>query len=139
MTFAPVDPTGVPLMHQPMHDSGPLFVPHPPRALGDEVELRVWVPRTWPVRAVALRTLVDAEISTAVLTPGRPGPGGTWHTTTVTVSNPDQPYRFCLVGDADSAADVPGYAWLTAAGTVPWDVADATDFRLVTQIGRAHV
>ena len=131
---APADPTGVPLPQQPMHDSGPLFVPRPPRALGEEVELRVWVPHSWPVSAVALRTIVDGEISTAVLAAEQPHaapPGGTWFAVTTTVVNPVQPYRFCLVGDPEASAGVPRYAWLTAAGIVPWDVADATDFRLV--------
>ncbi len=135
MSSTAADPTGVPLHQQPQHDSGPLFVPHPPRSLGDTVELRVWVPRTWPLRTVALRTLVDGEISTATLEPGPELLGGTWWTTSVQVANPVQPYRFCLIGEDAAGSDehdVPGYAWLTAAGIVPWDVGDATDFRLVT-------
>lgn len=144
------EPTGVALPHQPLHDSGPLFVPHPPRALGDRVELRVWVPRTWPLRTVALRTVVDGEIATAELEVAERCPRGAWWRTEVTVANPVMPYRFCLVGEGaqdadeiaqdadgsahDSGADrapVPSYAWLTAAGILPWDVSDATDFRLV--------
>lgn len=134
MNATAADPTGVPLHRQPHHDSGPLFVPSRPRRLGDHVEVRVWVPTTWPLRAVALRTLVDGEISTATLEPGPELPGGTWWTTSVQVANPVQPYRFCLIGDDAAGSgedDVPGYAWLTAAGIVPWDVGDATDFRLV--------
>lgn len=137
MRPVPGDPTGVPLAQQPMHDSGPLFVPSTPRAIGDTVELRVWVPETWPVSRVAVRTLVDAEISTVVMrreesARGEAAPAptgrGTWFRGAITVTNPVMPYRFCLISEDPS---VPSYAWLTAAGIVPWDVADATDFRLV--------
>ncbi len=130
---APCDPTGVPLTQQVLHDAGPLFVPKRPQALGDRVELRVWQPRSWPLQAIALRTVVDGEIFTQKLTVESEEPGGHWWSTTLTITNPVMPYRFCLTGREESdRRTVPSYAWLTAAGIVPWDVSDATDFRLVT-------
>lgn len=128
MFTTPSEPSGVPLAQQVMHDSGPLFVPQQPRELGDEVELRVWVPESWPLRTIALRTLVDAEMSTSVLSLDRHEERGAWWRTSIRMTNPVMLYRFCLISDDES---VPSYAWLTAAGIQPWDVADSTDFRLV--------
>ena len=135
-----------PLPRRPHHDSGPLCVPVAPHALGEEAVLRVWVPDSYPVTAVALRAVVDGEIRTrearplpaadapsADAAPAGPTPAGagagTWWEVRLRAENPVVPYRFCLIGPG--AEDVPAYAWLTAAGLIPWDVADATDFRLV--------
>lgn len=125
------EPTGVALIDQPHHDSGPSFVPSPPRSLGDSAELRVWVPRSYPVEAIALRSVIDGEIRTASLEHAERTERGDWWLTRLTAANPVVPYRFCIVGAPDPAYEVPRYAWLTAAGLVPWDVSDATDFRLV--------
>ncbi|MCS6712543.1 glycoside hydrolase family 13 protein [Brachybacterium sp. EF45031] len=121
-----------PLLQQPHHDSGPVHVPQPPRHLGDEVLLRLWVPEGYPLSAAAVRTVVDGEISSRVLGPVEQVPGGAWWEARLTLHNPVQPYRFVLSCDPQEAAraDVPAYAWLTAAGLVPWDVSDARDFRL---------
>ena len=129
------DPLAVPALERPLHDEGPLFVPQPPRAIGDTVTVRVWVPDAWPLQTVALRSLVDAEISTRVLRRGERDGAGYWWSTTVTTVNPVHPYRFSLIGPGDPARDIPPYAWLTAAGIMPWDVSDATDFRLVSYEG----
>lgn len=132
MTRIEHDPLAVPALERPLHDEGPLFVPRPPRGIGDAVQLRVWVPDAWPLTHVALRTLVDAEITTAQLKAEEPVAGGRWWSTTVTTVNPVQPYRFALIGPGDAERGIPTYAWLTAAGIYPWDVGDTTDFRLVS-------
>lgn len=138
MTLSITEPTGVVLAAQPHHDPGPLFRPDPVRALGDCATLRVWVPRPYPVAAIALRAVVDGEISTAELEPVADLPTGSWWETTLVAANPVVRYRFCVVGGPRSDPgdiDAPAYAWLTAAGLVPWDVSDATDFRLVAHKG----
>lgn len=117
----------------PHHDSGPVFVPQPARRLGDEVPLRVWVPAAYPVRSLAVRVLQDGEPKVTELeaedAPTRwNGQSGTWWHATVRMVNPDTRYRFCVVGDGERSLD---YAWLTAAGVIDHDLADATDFRLV--------
>jgi len=134
----PVDDSGVPLAEQPHHDGGPHHVRHEGALrLGDAATLRVWVPAAYPARTLALRAMVDGEILTATLEeePASPGERGRWFTTTLVAANPVVGYRFCVLADPGavtaSGAPVPAYAWLTAAGLVPWDVADATDFRLV--------
>lgn len=131
----PPDASGVPLPEQPHHDSGPQCVPAPPRQLGDPVRLRVWVPAAFPARDLALRAVADGEILTARLEPLAPGADGTWWETTLHQTNPVMNYRICVLAPEDartaSGAPVPSYAWLTAAGLFPWDVSDATDFRLV--------
>ncbi|GAB2532376.1 glycoside hydrolase family 13 protein [Brachybacterium huguangmaarense] len=137
MTPPLAEPTGVVLAAQPHHDAGPSFLPVPPRALDDVVTLRVWVPGAYPVAAIALRAVIDGEIWTT--SAERVGdeqgtevdPDGTWWEARLRAANPVVPYRFCVVGAPDAEHPVPAYAWLTAAGLVPWDVSDATDFRLV--------
>ncbi|WP_263311567.1 glycoside hydrolase family 13 protein [Brachybacterium atlanticum] len=131
-----IEPSGVPLTEQPHHDSGPSFVPGPRAGLGQEATLRVWVPAAYPARTLALRSVVDGEILTGDLTPRSASDGtGTWWEATLTVANPVVPYRVAVLAEPGartaSGAPVPTYAWLTAAGLVPWDVSDATDFRLV--------
>ncbi|MGY5763692.1 glycoside hydrolase family 13 protein [Brachybacterium sp. DNPG3] len=129
------DASGVPLEEQPHHDSGPSFVPVPPAGLGEEVLLRLWVPAAYPATGVALRTVVDGEIRTATVEKVREDPSGSWWETSLRAVNPVMVYRFCILAEEGaltaSGAPVPAYAWLTAAGLLPWDVADATDFRLV--------
>lgn len=131
MTLRIAEPTGVVLAAQPHHDAGPSFLLDPPRALGDAATLRVFQPAAYPVSAIALRAVIDGEISTASLEAVETTATGTWWETRLTAANPVVPYRFCIVGAPDETHDVPSYAWLTAAGLLPWDVSDATDFRLV--------
>ncbi|WP_114855042.1 glycoside hydrolase family 13 protein [Brachybacterium sp. YJGR34] len=135
------DHTAVPLLEQPHHDGGPVHVtPSATVPLGERVRLRVHVPAAYPARTVALRAVVDGEILTRTLEVEEPGgeaddDRGRWLTTTLAADSPVVPYRFCVLAAPGartaSGAQAPAYAWLTAAGLVPWDVADATDFRLV--------
>jgi alpha-glucosidase len=142
------------LLHLPHHDGGPRCVPAVPTRLDQEVQVRVWVPSAYPVRMLAARVVTDGEPRITLLTPEQfPDPPergggaapledpaaddpacrswngvtGRWWCGTITLHNPDTRYRFCLVGDGEHS---PGYAWLTAAGVVDHDLADATDFRL---------
>ncbi|MCG7308790.1 glycoside hydrolase family 13 protein [Brachybacterium sp. ACRRE] len=139
------EPSGLALPLQPHHDSGPLHV-QGPDGPGEEALLRVWVPASYPVRTIALRAVRDGEILTSPLapedpeSPGRSADGGaatgTWWSVRLRATNPITPYRFCVLADSGARSvdgrEVPEYAWLTAAGLFPWDVSDATDFRLVT-------
>ena len=130
-----LDASGVPLPEQPHHDSGPLYVPTSARRLGDLVRLRVRVPAAYPARALALRAVADGEILTASFEMAEADAAGTWWETSLCQRNPVMVYRVCVLADAGartaSGAEAPSYAWLTAAGLIPWDVSDATDFRLV--------
>lgn len=127
--------TAVPLPEQPHHDSGPTFLPHPPRRLGDAARVRVHVPAAYPASTLAVRWILDGEIRTEALTRSAEDAAGSWWEAEILVANPLVPYRFCVLAEEGartaSGAPVPAYAWLTAAGLVPWDVSDATDFRLV--------
>ncbi|RCS75759.1 glycoside hydrolase family 13 protein [Brachybacterium alimentarium] len=130
-----VDATGVPLIEQPHHDSGPCFVAGDAPALDARSTLRVWVPIAYPASALALRTVSDGEIRTSELHVAAQDSTGTWWEAELSLTNPVMPYRFCVLAPqgsvSPSGAAVPSYAWLTAAGLVPWDVSDATDFRLL--------
>ena len=132
----PVDASGVPLLEQPHHDSGPLHLPDPPRRAGEPARLRVWVPAAYPVADLALRAVADGEILTGRFERSEDSAAGSWWEAELTVRNPVTVYRICVLAAPGartaSGAAVPAYAWLTAAGLFPWDVSDATDFRLVT-------
>jgi alpha-glucosidase len=140
-------------IHLPHHDGGLRCVPCPPTRLGQDVLVRVWVPSAFPVRILAARVVTDGEPRITLLAPetteategagsadapgtaGEPdatqqswnGVPGCWWNATITLCNPDTRYRFCVVGDGERS---PAYAWLTAAGMLDHDPADATDFRL---------
>lgn len=126
------DAISVDTLERPLHDAGPLCVLRPSSGLGSEVRLRVWVPDAWPVESVTMRTTVDAELSAIPLAENERDGAGTWWSCAFTTVNPVHPYRFALAGPGDEDRGIPSYAWLTAAGIIPWDVADSTDFRLVS-------
>jgi alpha-glucosidase len=156
------EPSGVPFPLQPHHDSGPLHVRGPQgpdaeaelrvwvpagypastialRAVRDgEILTDRLVPESPASQADEGGADEDRTDSGRDQGPGADGgpSAGTWWSVRLRAHNPLTPYRFCVLAEPGArTADghpVPSYAWLTAAGLVPWDVADATDFRLVT-------
>ncbi|MCG7426359.1 glycoside hydrolase family 13 protein [Helcobacillus sp. ACRRO] len=117
---------------EPFHDSGPLCTSASAPALGDTVEVRLWVPDLWHASAVALRQVRDGEPVATALEQGPADGAGHWFTGEVLVHNPVTRYRFCVVGSQDPSAPSPlPYAWVTAAGIRDHDVTDADDFTLI--------
>ncbi|WP_240930556.1 glycoside hydrolase family 13 protein [Isoptericola sp. BMS4] len=113
------------LLDDPHHDGSALFVPDTTPALGDEVTVRVRVPKGAGVRDVRLRTVRDGEPR---MEPARHDGGDAhedWYAADVVVHHPVTRYRFFL--------DVPGgYRWLNGTGLHDREVPDAADFRLTT-------
>ncbi len=107
----------------PHHDGSPRYAATEAPALGEHVEVRVRVPDAAGVDAVTTRWVADGEPEYAAAEVAAREPGVTWWRARVEVANPLTPYRFLLQGPG-------GYRWLTAAGVVDFDPADATDFRL---------
>jgi len=114
------------LLDLPHADGSPAYVSTQHPALGEIVELRVWVPRGFPASRVFVRhtpdgegTLVEAVITSAT---GR----GTWWAADVEMVNPVLSYRWLFHGGPT------GYAWLNGTGVHHRDVPDAANFRLTT-------
>ncbi len=117
--------------------AAPSFVTRTPSGLDDEVPLRVWVPAAYPASAIALRTVVDGEIRSASLENVCSDASGSWWEIPLTMSNPVMVYRFCILAPEGGAHGIrrarPPLLRLAHRRRLvpPWDVADATDFRLV--------
>jgi len=115
------------LLDEPHHDGSASYVPDGVPALGDEVPVRVRVPRTSGVRDVWLRTVRDGEPRLTKATRDGGDEHEDWYAADVVVHNPVTPYRFFL--------DVPGgYQWLDGRGTHAREVPDAASFRLTTHL-----
>mgnify|MGYP000648567891 CR=1 FL=1 len=112
------------LLTEPHHDGSELYVPEAPQALGDEVTVRLRVPRTTSVDVVALRYVRDGEPRGVRAELDEETETDTWWRATMPVWNPSVSYRWLLAG-----GDV-GYAWLNGAGLRRHDDTDADDFVL---------
>lgn len=119
------------LWDEPHHDSGACFVSNPRPALGETVEVRVFVPGPGQVNNVVVRQIVDGEICITEMTP-TPDEYGTWWVGDIVAHNLVNRYRFCLIGDRGGEQ---AYRWLTAAGLYDHDISDSTDFVLSTHQG----
>ncbi len=107
---------------EPHHDGSELYVPEPPSALGDEVTVRLRVPRGSEVGEVALRYMHDGEPRVAHAVVDEETATDTWWRATFTAWNPATRYRWLVSGGAA------GYGWITGVGRVPFDRPDADDF-----------
>jgi alpha-glucosidase len=115
------------LLEMPAHDGSARYVPDPAPALGGTVAVSVRTPAAAGIRRVHARTTPDGEPTFHEATVDRVDDawGETWWRVDIPVRNPVTGYRFLLETEH-------GPHWLNAAGLFGHDVADATDFRLVT-------
>jgi len=111
-------------LSEPHHDGSPLYVPEQPTEIGDEVTVRLRVPRETAVDEAAVRYLRDGEPRGVTAVIDEETETDTWWSATVPVWNPTVPYRWVLGG-----GDV-GYAWVNGAGLFRHDVPDDLDFML---------
>jgi alpha-glucosidase len=118
MTSSPLD--------RPHHDGSELYVPEPPLELGDEVVVRLRVPRGCGVDEVAVRYMHDGEPRIAPGVVDAETETDTWWRATFEAANPLTRYRWLVSGPT-----VP-YGWVTGIGLVPFDRPDADDFVLST-------
>ena len=111
---------------QPHHDGSPLYVSDQAPRLGDAVQVRVRIPRSFgPVRAVRTRSNPDHEPRFADASLVDSTPGWDWWEASVEVENPVHGYRFLITrGDGSSV-------WLNATGLWATETLDSDDFRLV--------
>lgn len=118
-----------PLLHEPHHDGSELYLVEEPQALGDDVVVRLRVPRERRVDAVALRYTHDGEPRVAGAEVDQETATDTWWRASFRADNPRARYRWLLSG-----GDV-GYAWVNGTGVVGFDVPDADDFVLAVGAG----
>ncbi len=117
------------LLAEPHHDGSELYVPAPPRALGDQVTVRLRVPRALAVDQVALRYTHDGEPRVHGATVDEETETDQWWSVRFTAYNPVTRYRWLVAGGEL------GYAWVTGAGLEPFDVPDADDFTIAVGAG----
>jgi alpha-glucosidase len=111
---------------QPHHDGSPLYVSDDAPALGDTVQVRMRIPRSFgPVAAVRTRSNPDHEprFTDAALVASVAG--WDWWEAPVEVENPVHGYRF-LITRADGSS-----VWLNATGVWSTETLDVDDFRLI--------
>ncbi|MCL8024124.1 glycoside hydrolase family 13 protein [Nocardioides bruguierae] len=117
------------LLRQPHHDGSPLYCDAETPTIGWAVKVRVRTDPDDPTTQMWIRTTYDAEPvyhqCVQVQRDGLPA-GSTWWEGELPVHNPVTHYRF-LLADAEE-----NQSWLTAAGVVTHDPADALDFKLST-------
>ena len=121
--------SGIGPLAEPHHDGSELYVPERPTALGDEITVRVRVPRASSADVVALRYVRDGEPRGVRAEIDEETDTDVWWRATLPVWNPTVSYRWVLAGGTL------GYRWLNGAGLFARDVTDADDFRIVVGEG----
>ena len=107
---------------EPHHDGSDAYVLERPDEPGEEVVLRLRVPRATPVDEVALRYVWDGEPRGVRAEVDEETATDVWYRARFPVWNPRTPYRWIMAGGAV------GYRWLNGAGTFAHDVPDVDDF-----------
>ena len=111
------------LLDEPHHDGSPLYLPNPPRRLGEQFDVYLRVPHSADISRVVARQVHDGEPFPAQAEVSHEDAGATWWRATLTQRNLVLNYRFLTDGGPY------GYQWVTAAGLCDFDPTDATDFR----------
>ena len=107
----------------PHHDGSGMYVSDPVPRLGQDVRVRVRVPRSSGYLGVRLRSTDDAEFR---IVPARrilSTPWEDWYEAGLRIANPLTLYRFMLLRKDGS------FDWLTAMGVVDRETGDSADFR----------
>ena len=108
----------------PHHDGSELYVLSSPAEPGDTATVRVRVPRGYGAERVLLRTVRDGEPQTAQAEVDEENEHETWWRASFPATAEREHYRWLL----DRGEQ--GFDWLSGAGLVSTDVADADDFVL---------
>ncbi len=110
----------------PHHDGSDLYVSNAAPKIGDKVEIRVRVPKSFPVSKIYLRIFVDGEPRLFPLKVKRSSPSEDWWSSTAVATNSAQRYRFLIFQGKRQY-------WLTAGGLFDHDVTSTSDFFLLAQ------
>ena len=113
----------------PHHDGSELYVLDHPRSPGDEVAVRLRVPRRFDVGAVALRVVHDGEATFVPAQVDERNERETWWLARFPAWNPSTRYRWLFSGSRER------YAWVNGLGVRRHDVSDADDFLITHDPG----
>ena len=112
-------------MHQkPHHDGSELYLSKEFPRLGEVIELRVRVPKSYPFKDVLVRSYHDGEPRFKPLRKVSNGEVEDWWAVKLELTNRILRYRFLFAGEGL-------YEWLTAAGTFDHEVHSNIDFQLI--------
>lgn len=112
---------------RPHHDGSELYVSNSAPQLGDTVQVRVRIPRSYPpLAAVRTRSNPDHEPAWTDAARDATIDGWDWWEADITIANPRHGYRFMLQ-HADGTV-----VWLNQSGLHTIETLDAEDFALVT-------
>ena len=108
----------------PHHDGSDLYVSDGAPEIGDQVELRIRVPKGYKFKECFVRVYEDAEPRTHVLKKFKSEKTEDWYRVKITIHNTHTLYRFVFIGDGK-------YEWLNAYGLFDHDVHSNNDFQIV--------
>jgi alpha-glucosidase len=110
------------MLHLPHHDGSSLYVSNLNPSLGDEVVVRLRVPRGSRAGTVWVRTVYDEEPAFTEAKIEQETATETWWYARISARNNITRYRWMLTDP---------YRWVTQIGMHTYDPTDASDFRLV--------
>lgn len=112
----------------PHHDGSELYVSNIAPTLGEVIELKVRVPRTFNPNEIHLRYFHDGEPRTIKAKKGKTTAIESWWSVKVAIENSSIHYRFMIIEDGN-------YSWLNGAGFFNHDVTDREDFQIIAKPG----
>ena len=110
----------------PHHDGSDLYVSNSAPVIGDEVRLRVRVPKGDKAQKIWVRLFHDGEPRSFELKKKKKSAVETWWSIDIQIINPVTHYRFLLV-------DKGTYRWLNGEGVFNRDVVDREDFQIIAR------
>ena len=110
----------------PHHDGSDLYISDSAPQIGDQVRLKVRVPKGDKATKIWVRLFHDGEPRTFELKKGKAGEVETWWSVSIEILNPVTHYRFLLV-------DKGTYRWLNGEGVFSREVVDREDFQIIAK------
>ena len=112
------------VIHTPHHDGSELYVSNIAPKIGDTVELKVRVPRSFTFAELFVRIYEDGEPRVYSLKKAKSDTTEDWYSVKVKIYNTHTIYRFVFIGKGK-------YEWLNAYGLFDHDVHSNNDFQIV--------
>lgn len=112
------------IINLPHHDGSELYVSNVAPQIGEVVELRVRVPKSYSFAEGFIRVYEDAEPRIHPLKKFKSGTKENWYRVRITIHNTHTFYRFAFIGAGK-------YEWLNSSGLFDHDVHSNNDFQIV--------
>ena len=108
----------------PHHDGSDLYVSNSAPKIGDNVTLKIRIPKSYIFERVMVRIYHDSEPRIFELKKAKSDQYESWYQVSVKILNLQNYYRFVFIGNGK-------YEWLNARGVFDHDVHSNNDFQLV--------